>query len=181
MNKKCEGCPQNTACVRNVLRRSASEIIAWCKEKKKELHLTNHAISIGTNVPKGMIDRVFTEKSDILDVRMATLLPIVWYLAEKLGIADCNPQEQADPKEVARLTELAEDLRTTINRQNVDAKNARQDHRDEVATLIQMNRIKTKALIIVSTILFIALAIIITTLIVDRLNHDIGFFWLSGR
>ena len=179
MNKRCETCPRNTACIRYILSKSVPEIIAWCKDAKKILHLTNSIISTDTNIPKSTVDRVFAEKSDLSDIRMATLLPIVWYLAEKLGIAECDPQEHPDQKEIDRLNALVVDLRATIKQQQEDAKTAREDLREEVGTLKKMNRNKAIALTVVAILLFVSLAVIIIALIIDRMDPTRGFLWLS--
>ena len=47
----------------------------------------------------------------------------------------------------------------------------------QISERTQFMKTKDRAIAILSVLLFIALGIIITALIIDRLNYDVGFFW----
>lgn len=114
MNKKCETCPRVDACLLYLLSLPTSEIIIRCKMLRKVCGATSTAIAERTKVPKGTVERIFAKGSEDTDIRVTSLLPVVWYLAEKCGISVCYASENGEDKDVERLTELVTEMREHI-------------------------------------------------------------------
>lgn len=114
MNKKCETCPRVDACLLYLLSLPTSEIIIRCKMLRKVCGATYGEISERTKVPKGTMERIFAKGSEEMDIRVTSLLPVVWYLAERCGISVCYVPEKGEDKDVERLTELVAEMRDHI-------------------------------------------------------------------
>lgn len=114
MNKKCETCPRVDACLLYLLSLPTPEIITRCKLLRKMSGATYSAIAERTKVPQGTIERIFAKNSEEMDIRVTSLLPVVWYLAEKCGISVCYAPDKNEEKDVERLTELVAEMREHI-------------------------------------------------------------------
>lgn len=183
MFEKCLYCDHSGKdCIQFVMSLRLQDIITWCKERKEKIGITNAKIAELTNIPKGTIDRMFSESEKLTDFRFSTLQPVVMVLAGAAhGELSCElhtMDEQAQQKieslerENERLTQRLEELKENHHAET-DFMKKQLDH--EQAT----SESRKKAFYIVTIALGITLSIIIIALIVDKLNSDIGFFWLE--
>lgn len=183
MFEKCLYCDHSGKdCIQFVMSLPLQDIITWCKERKEKLGITNAKISELTNIPKGTIDRMFSESEKLTDFRFSTIQPVVMTLTGTAdGEASCEPHmmnEQAQRKidsQAATIQRLEKELQAA----KADGQ-ARVDYMKEQLRICQGTSAgRRKSIVILSALLGIALLIIITALIVDKLNSDIGFFWID--
>lgn len=163
----------------NFLAMSTAELVEWCNTRRKQAGLTYDRIADETGLSKGTVSGFFG--GGHADYRLETIRPILKLLVGgEWGDSPC-----ADPTDNERASYEAkiEHLNGEISWRNDKI----QHFTDNAAFLKEQlanerGTVKTlkKALISVSVALGISLLVIITALIVDRLNGDIGFFWLEG-
>lgn len=155
MNAKCDNCNNiGVDCLPHLISLHPEELIEWCIWRKKCLHLSNADIAEKTNVPKGTIDRLFSAKNT--EFRYSTMQPVVLMLLgvdqEATTCGNSIPEENRETIEV---------LKAQVTRERSIAQS------------------RAKLVYILGIMLGIALALIITALVVDILNNDIGFFWVN--
>ena len=166
------------------------ELIAWCKERKKHLGLTNAKIAELTNMPQGTVDSVLSNSHP--DFKFGTIRPILQVLVG--GEWLCDPCVDPTGTGVAQLKEHIRHLESEIawrddrithykgqveSMQTLIANtNARHAHSQEF--LREQIRSRNKAVAVLGTCLGICLLVIIAALVMDKLNPDMGFFWLDG-
>lgn len=74
-----------------VLSLNSKELIDWCNQRKRQLHLSNAKLSDLSNVPEGTIDRILTGRN--LEFRYSTIQPLVNIL---IGYNDETPKEETN-------------------------------------------------------------------------------------
>ena len=181
---ECLSCPKlGVSCDGpNFVAMSAHDLLEWCKTRKTKLGLSNAKLADMSGMPKGTIDRLFA--GEHLDFKYETIRPMLKALVGGAwGENPCaDPHGQIDEKleeTVKRLEEEKKNLKEQV-------KTIMEEYREEVAFLKEQVRNeqeaakgRKKAIIILDTSLGITLLIIIVALIIDRLNPDMGFFWLG--
>ena len=165
------------------------ELIAWCKERKKHLGLTNAKLAEMTGMSQGTIDSLLANTH--ADFKFGTIGPLLRVLvggkwagdpcADPTGTASSELQEkirtlEADIKhrdeKIQHYEAELDELKTLIR--NTNARHAKsQDF------LREQLRGRNKAVGVLSLLLGICLFVIIGALVLDRLNPDKGFFWLG--
>lgn len=194
MFEKCLFCNHSGKdCIQFVMSLPLQDIITWCKERKEKLGITNAKLSELTNIPKGTIDRMFSESEKLTDFRFSTIQPVVMALTGTAeGEVSCESQvidEQTQKKLKAQaetIQRLEKELNAAHEQRRTDIQAIRAEEESRVDYMKEQLRLaqitsngRRKALVIVSTLLGIALLVIIVALIVDKLNTDIGFFWID--
>lgn len=183
MFEKCLYCDHSGKdCIQFVMSLHLQDIITWCKERKEKIGITNAKIAELTNIPKGTIDRMFSDSEKLTDFRFSTVQPVVMVLAGSADdevsceshMIDVQTQRKIEriERENARLMQQMEELKTN-HQAETDFLKQQLEH--EQAT----SESRKKAFYIVAISLGFTLSIIIVALIVDKLNPNIGFFWLD--
>lgn len=181
---ECISCPKlGISCDGpNFVAMSAHNLLEWCKMRKTKLGLSNAKLADMSGMPKGTIDRLFT--GEHLDFKYETIRPMLKALVGGAwGENPCaDPQGQTDERleeTVKRLEEEKKNLKEQV-------KTIMEEYHEEVAFLKEQVRNeqaaakgRKKAIVILGTCLGITLTLIIVALIMDRLNPNIGFFWLG--
>lgn len=104
MQKKCLECTHpGKDCIPHLLALHGPDLIAWCKDRKKKLDLSNAELAARSNVPKGTIDRLFS--SDTIDFRFSTIQPVICVLTG-CAPADLDCVEPQPPVVQSPDTEL---------------------------------------------------------------------------
>lgn len=183
MFEKCLYCDHSGKdCIQYVMSLQLHDIITWCKERKDKIGITNAKISELTGIPKGTIDRMFSESEKLTDFRFSTVQPVVMALTGAAdGDADCE-SHTVDIEAKRRIERLEHDnARLTQHMEEMKA-----NHQTETDFLKQQleheqatSESRKKAFYVVAIALGVTLSVIILALIVDRLNPNIGFFWLD--
>lgn len=169
----------------------AAEVVAWCKERKNHLGLSNGKLAEMAGLPKGTIDGLFG--STHTDFRYETIRPVINAL---IGGEWSGPpcQAKGSPKEMERLQERVRHLEAELQIKDKRIEALREDRsmrRDDLQVIsaqqarndsLVQKEIKRKNRIITALTVVVALllAVIIAALVVDYLNRHIGFFWLES-
>lgn len=182
MYKNCVFCPKlGVSCDGpNFVAMAPSELIEWCKQRKKHVGMSREKLADASGIPKGTIDRLFAGKSP--DFKYETIRPMLRVLVG--GAWEERPCViLAEPQVVYR------DNPETLN----ELERVRGEQQRKIDYLIKENKFKDELLqdrayearrknryiaILVGT-LAVCLLLIIGSLIIDRLNPSIGFFWLE--
>lgn len=173
----------------NFLAMSPQELIFWCRERKKHLGLTNAKLAEMTGMSQGTIDGLLANAH--ADFKFGTIRPVLQALVggKWLGDPCADPHGTVDAELKERVRELDAEIKwrddklahyagqlksmeTLITNTNARHTNSQEFMREQI-------RGKNKTIAILGTFLGICLLVIITALIVDRLNPNIGFFWLD--
>lgn len=174
MYQKCLSCPKlGVSCPGpNFLSMKAHEALEWCKMRKSQIEWSNAKLADSSGVPKGTIDRLWANNH--VDFKYDTMCPIITALVD----VDCcarpceATQDETLTAQVERLKKENEALKEDIQ--------TRVDYMKEQLRLEQKtSRERRKLVVVLGACLGLALALIIVALIIDRLNPDIGFFWLD--
>lgn len=195
MKKDCSNCDHlGRDCPKKLMLLSLDEIIDWCQYVMAKNKLTHEFVARLANTPKGTIDRVMAKQS--ADCRYSTIQAIVCALFEYLGIsavcldeitteaavqADDIKRQNAELQRALadsekerqalqdRLAESAESL--TFMKAQIAKKDDRIDRLS--GTVGEWRRIVK----LLASLLGIAVLLIIGSLVVDKLNPGLGFFW----
>lgn len=191
--EKCLSCKQlGTTCDGpNFLAMDAIELGHWCDEKRKQIPgLTYDKLAADTELSKsavyGFLHGAHT------DYRLETIRPIVRRITG--GKWDDNPcgnltnservqmeeKVRALEKEIAWRDDKIQHLQGNNASMQMLITNTNARNTQDKDFLRSQIKGKNKTIVALSICLGITLAVIIAALIVDRLNGDIGFFWLEG-
>ena len=182
LGKECDG--------PNFVAMPPQELIAWCKERKKHLGLTNAQLAGLSGMAPGTIDSLLANTHP--DFKFGTIRPILQVLVggKWLGDPCADPTGTADAQLKEWVKELEAEIKwrddklhhyaVELDEIKLLVKNTNARHAESQNFLREQLRNRNKAVAILSTFLGICLLVIIGALIVDRLNPDKGFIWLDG-
>ena len=183
------------------------ELIAWCKERKKHMGLTNAKLAELTGLPQGTIDSLLANTH--ADFKFSTIRPLLQVLvggkwagdpcADPTGTASAELQEkiraleleiqhkdktiQDHEDQIRSMTTLITNTNARYTKQTEELRamikdlNSRHAHSQDF--LRDQLRGRNKAVVVLSLLLGICLLVIIGALVVDRSDPTKGFFWLS--
>ena len=170
----------------NFLAMDTTEIGLWCNDKRKQIHgMTYDKIAAETGISKSAVHGFLTGAHS--DYRLETIRPIVKLIVG--GKWDDNPCGNLSNSEKAAYEENARQLESEIKRhedkiQHLISQNATlHDHADHMSRIVndryEFLKRKDKIILALGTMLFVAVAVIITALVIDCINPNVGFFWLQ--
>ena len=166
----------------NVVAMSAPELLAWCRARKAHLGFSNAKLAELSDMPKGTIDRLFA--GEHVDFRYETIRPLVKALAG--GDWSGNPCPDTSENDNTELLEQIEKLKADNARLQGQTEHIERHYDEELKFMRaqlyyeQSTRRNIRvALIVVTILLCITFLVIIAALIVDKMNGDMGFFWLT--
>ena len=170
----------------NFLAMSAERRCEWMRLRKEYLHSlepdkwTNAYIAEESGVSKVTVARVFS--GDTKDIRISTIESILKVLVNgSWGKYPCAMAAAADIDRPALLqrAEVAE-AECARMREAQAAEQRKIDHLIKETDFLEAQlRHKDRYILALAVLLFAALAVIITGLVVDLVNPDMGFFWRS--
>lgn len=192
MYHKCITCPElgQTCDGANFLAMTPQQLIAWCKERKKYLNLTNAKLAELSGMSQGTIDSLLANTHQ--DFKFGTIQPLLRALvggkwlgdpcpdvpatadteyAEKIRLLEAEIKWRDD--KIAHYKGQIDSLQTLVTNTNARLTKDKDFLREQICN-------RNKAVAILTTLTVIGWGIIIVALIVDRLNPNIGFFWLDG-
>lgn len=193
MYQECITCPKiGISCDGpNFMAMSAPELLAWCKARKAQLHLSNATLAELSGMPKGTIDRLFA--GEHMDFRYETVRPLVKALVGGKEWSG-SPCDDPSDSERAELLEKIHHLENELIHRDEKIRSL-QETNTSLQTLVtnsnaryttdkdflrgELKR-KNKIIAILSVIIGVETIAIMAALIVDRLNDDMGFFWLRS-
>lgn len=167
----------------NFLAMSTAELVEWCNARRKQVGLTYERIEREIGISKGTIAGFFG--GGHADYRLETIRPILRLLVGgEWGDCPCaDPSTDERARYEARIAHLEGEIawrddkiqHLTRNGEAMQTLITNTNARNEKDKAFQR-----KAIVILSVLLALCLLVIITALIIDRLNGDIGFFWLES-
>lgn len=181
MYKDCINCPKlgDSCDGPNFMGMTAAQLLAWCKERKNHLHLTNAKLAELSGMAKGTIDRLLAGEQ--ADFRYESIRPMIKVLVG--GSFDGNgcpdPDAHKDEQKIESQHEIIQHLEAENERIRRDAAEAKEDYKQQIDYIKQQMTYKHTAIVVLSIFLAICVTVIIAALVVDHLNSDIGFFWID--
>lgn len=194
--EKCLSCDQlgKTCDGPNLLAMETVDLGLWCNELREDSY---EKIAAETELGKTTVSEFFKGKHE--DCSILTARKIVKYITK--GKWDDNPcgnlttAERAAYEErirqleaeiaqknekIADLTQQKNDMQTLITNTNARATQDKDFLRKQLDERYKFLKRKDKVVVILSVLLGLSVATIIAALVIDRLNSDIGFFWLES-
>lgn len=174
MYEKCLSCPKlGVSCTGpNFLSMNAHEALEWCKMRKSQMEWSNAKLADFSGIPKGTIDRLWANNH--VDFKYDTICPIIAALVDiNCCVKPCEAtQDDTLTAQVERLEKANEALKAEME--------TRVDYMKEQLRLEQKtSKGRKNATVFLAICLGLTLTLIIVALIVDRINPNIGFFWLD--
>ena len=79
MYEKCLNCSKfGTTCnIAKLFSLSSKDLLSWCRKQKNTLHMSNSKLAELSGIPKGTVDRILAEDSDLVDYKYETIRHIV--------------------------------------------------------------------------------------------------------
>lgn len=165
----------------------ADELLKWCRKRKENLRLSNAQLAEMSGVPKGTIDRLLSSTAGAFNFE--TIRPLLRALigGNFNGNPCGDPPEQAQKnyeemieflqRENQRLRDHVTEARANYQK-TIDQMHAEAESHD----IFLRGQIKDQkiSIIILATVMALALGTIITALVIDMFNPNIGFFWLDS-
>lgn len=166
----------------NFVAMSAQELLNWCKQRKKHLDLSNAELAEQSGIPKGTIDRLLS--GEHLDFRYETVRPLVKALVgTEWSGSPCPAPQENDNVELIEKAERFERnnklLQEHLNREIEHHQQQLEFLRSQIKHEQAVSDGHKKAVIVLAVLLGLTVCTIIGALIVDRMNGNIGFFWLE--
>lgn len=152
----------------------AHDLLEWCRLRKNHLGWSNSKLAEEAGIAKGTVDRLFA--AERVDFKYDTICPIIKALVGGTWVG----------KPCAELRQQDSHLAETIQRLEEENSRLREDDETRVDFLKEQLRLaqetsagRKTAIVVLAVLLGTTLALIIAALIIDRLNPNIGFFWLE--
>lgn len=181
LGKECDG--------PNFVAMPPQELIAWCKERKKHLGLTNAGLAELSGMSQGTIDSLLANTHP--DFKFGTIRPVLQVLVggKWLGDPCADPTGTADAQLKERVKELEAEIKhrdekiyhyeAELDELKTLVRNTNARHAESQDFLREQLRSRNKVVGILSFFLGLCLLVIIGALVVDRLDPSKGFFWLD--
>lgn len=134
MRKKCIDCAHRaTDCAQGLMTLPLKELLAWCKETKKRVGITNTKISEMTGIPIGTLERIMAGKVE--DAKFSTIQPIVAALLEFTPGVTCPDDDALSAAHLRqRLTELTR-VESEKEKLELHLAHLRENHAKELETV----------------------------------------------
>lgn len=190
MYSQCLKCPKiGVSCDGpNFFALQTPELLAWCKERKKELRLSNAQLAEMSGMPKGTIDRLFA--GEHTDFRYETIRPLLKALTggswSGIPCASVHEEESLQNKikeleaELDRRDESIRHYKENYDDMTTLVANTNKRHEEQLNFLRGEIKRKNKAVTTLTVVVALALLYIIVTLVIDLADPSQGFYWLEG-
>lgn len=182
MFSKCVSCHRlgETCGGPDLYRLSSEELVAWCRQRKDFLHLSNAKIAEASHMARGTVDSFFA--STHTDFRYETIRQILSVLIGDVCAA--VPCQALGEAEQARIKAEIEHVHTenarleaAMNREKEAYQQNLEFIKYELAKVRATSNGRKKLVYVVGSVLLLTLSIIILALYVDVNNADLGFLW----
>ena len=134
MRKKCIDCAHRaTDCAQGLMTLPLKELLAWCKDTKKRVGITNTKISEMTGIPIGTLERIMAGKVE--DAKFSTIQPIVAALLQFTPGVTCPDDDALSAAHLRqRLTELTR-VESEKEKLELHLAHLRENHAKELETV----------------------------------------------
>lgn len=182
----------------NLLAMETVDLGLWCNELRKENpSMTYDKIAADTELSKSTVRDFLIGKHE--DCSMHTARTIAKYItngkwddnpcgnitnSEKIAYEEKIKQLEGEIKwredKIQHLTKNNESMETLVANSNARHTADKDFLRKQLDDRYQFLKRKDKVIVILSVLLALCVMVIIAALVIDRLNSNIGFFWLEG-
>lgn len=172
MFDKCQTCAHSGKdCIPHLMALAATDLLAWCKDRKKKLDLSNAEIAEKSNVPKGTIDRLFG-KEEFTEFRFSTIQPVIRVLTGcKLEDLDCADPVRADQTLIDMIEKQKHEIES-LKKENayllrqeeryaLDYKEKQKEYHENIASANALCKVRLKAIIFLAAALAACVGVII--------------------
>ena len=192
MYSECVTCPKlGISCDGpNFVAMPAAELMNWCKARKAHLGLSNQKLADLANMSKGTVDGLLANAH--ADFRYESIRPMLKVLIggdwNGVPCPDPTASERAAYEEKIRKLEhdiewrdanIARLEKTNASLETLVANTNARYTKDKDFLRGEMTR-KNRTIATLTVLFGLCIVLIIAALVVDRLNSNIGFFWLSS-
>ena len=168
---------------------SPSELTEWCKARKIYMGLSNAKVSELSGVPRGTVDSFFASARP--DFRYDTIRNILVALIGGPYDGDPCRAAQEDGKEAEKLLVEMDAMQDEIAQEKQhhaeDIAQEKQRHAEDIAFVKaqlahEQLRVRgmRRSVIALGVLLGVTLFLIIVALLIDKLDPNVGFFWLRS-
>lgn len=174
--EKCNDCDRaGIDCAPFLLSLSSEDLLEWCRIRKKHLRITNEELAEKANVASGTVGRLLRAKGT--DFIYSSMQPVVLALLD-VDADKVSCQEPTAPDE-ERIAALVQQHKEEMERQRADDQQTIDILREQLKNEHETSTKRLTAIKWLGVSLGFTLVLIIVALIIDRLNPNIGFFWLD--
>ena len=197
MKKDCAKCEHlGRDCPKKLMLLPLDELIDWCLHIMKQYRITHEGLAKLSGVPKGTIDRILAKQS--ADCKYSTIHTIVCTLFECMGVSaicldDITTESAAQADELARQNaELRASLassekeRQALQSRVEDFVESRALMKEQIVkkdanidSLTATINDQRRAVKFLAAMLGGALLVITVALLVDKINPNVGYFWIA--
>lgn len=191
MPDRCHECQHpGKDCIPHLMALAATDLLTWCKERKKQLNLSNAEIAEKSGIPKGTIDRIFG-KGVFAEFRFSTIQPVIRVLL-RCNAEDFDCMRETSDQQLLNTIDRQKDYIETLEKEKaylkaheerytVEMQETKRENAENLKALKVLCRIRLKIIIALSSVLFFTFAVIIIALLIDKANPDTGFFWRTVK
>lgn len=192
---KCKKCLHyGKDCLPHLLTLNSVQVAEWCKIRRNALHMSFEELAKQSGIPQSTLERALSHKGT--DCYFSTLQPVIRVLSgcTEDELKCNNPSGQSENSLIAtihykddairrleeenrRQAEYIEQLQIMAKE---DIERAKKEEAESLDFMKNQNKRNIRIIGALSISLGIMLFVIIAALVIDRLNDDIGFFWLNG-
>lgn len=174
--EKCNDCDRaGIDCAPFLLSLSSEDLLEWCRIRKKHLRITNEELAEKANVASGTVGRLLRAKGT--DFIYSSMQPVVLALLD-VDADKVSCQEPSAPDE-ERIAALVQQHKEEMERQRRDDQQTIDILKKQLENEHETSTKRLTAIKWLGVSLGFTLVLIIVALIIDRLNPEIGFFWLG--
>lgn len=167
----------------DLYRLSAEELVAWCRQRKDYLHLSNAKIAEASHMARGTVDSFFA--STHADFRYETIRQILIVLiGDVCASVPCQALGEAERARIKAEIEHVHTenarLESAMQREHDEYGKSMEFARFELARVRETSNGRKRLVYILASCLMVTLFIIIVALYIDSQDMSIGFFWRNG-
>lgn len=159
---------------------SAEELVAWCRQRKEYLHLSNARIAEAANMARGTVDSFFA--STHADFRYETIRPILKALiGDKYATEPCQAIGDAERERIrAEIDHVHSEnarLSAAMQREHEEYSKSLEFVQFELSKVRETSNGRKKLVYILACCLFFTMFILMLAFYFDIQNPDVGFLW----
>ena len=178
IGKNCDG--------PNFLAMSTERWCEWCHLRKEYLGWTNEHIANLAEISTISVNRVMA--GNVKDMRVSTMQAITKALVNGTwGQYPCAMSEFGEKETVyvdnpSLVAKVEDDIKKIdFLREQIEFKEKQMDSKDQLLReRYDFLKRKDKIITLLASLLGVAIAVIISALVIDALHMDLGFFWRSA-
>lgn len=175
MYSNCIKCPKLGSICKgpNFTDMSMPDLISWMKARKTYLGWTSQTLAEQSGVPVGTITRVLAAEDG--GFKYDTIAPLLQALtgSSRAELPCPDPDGSIEERLTARIAHLEKELADTKAMSN---RNAQRDA-DTIQVLKEQSSFRRKSIVGLAFALSVVALALVTLLIIDYANPDLGFFW----